>query len=142
VVLYGCETRFLKEHELRVFENRLLRRIFEPRRDRVTGGWRKLRNEELHELYSSPNVITIMKSRRTRWAGHVERMEEKRNVYRLLVGKPERKRPLGKPRYILLDNRKMDPVEIGWCGVDWIGLAQNRNKWRSLVNAIIKFRIP
>jgi hypothetical protein len=100
VVLYGCETWFLtirEEHKLRVFQNRVLRRIFGPKRVRVTGGWRKLHNEELHNLYSSPSIIRIIKSRRIRWAGHVARMREKRNVYRLLVGNPEGKRPLGRP---------------------------------------------
>jgi hypothetical protein len=98
VVLYGCETWSLtvrEEHKLRVFENRVSRRIFVPKRDGVTGGWRKLHNEELHNLYSSPSIIIIMKSRRMRWAGQVARMGETRNVYRLLVGKPEGKRPLG-----------------------------------------------
>jgi hypothetical protein len=93
VVLYGCETWPLtvrEEHKLRVSENRVLRRIFGPKRDGMTGGWRKLHNEELHNLYSSPSIIRIIKSRRMRWAGHVTRMGEKRNVYRLLVGKPER----------------------------------------------------
>jgi hypothetical protein len=89
VVLYGCETWSLtlrKEHKLRVFDNRVLRRIFGPKRDEVTGGWRKLHNEELRDLYSLPSIITIMKSRRMRWVGHVARMGEKRNAYRLLVG--------------------------------------------------------
>jgi hypothetical protein len=81
-----------------MFENRVLRRIFGPKRDGVMGGWRKLHNEELHNLYSSPSIIRIMKSRMMRWAGHVARMEEKRNVYNLLVGNPEEKRPLGRPR--------------------------------------------
>jgi hypothetical protein len=91
VVLYGCETRCFtlrEEHRMRVFENRVLRRIFGLKRDEVTGGWRQLHNEELHDLYSSPSIIKIMKSRRTRWAGHVARKEEKRNAYRLLVRKP------------------------------------------------------
>jgi hypothetical protein len=91
VVLYGCETWSLtlrEEHRLRVFENRVLRRIFVPKRDEVTGQWRKLHNEELHNLYASPNIIRMIKSRRLRWAGHVARMEEKRNAYRILVGKP------------------------------------------------------
>jgi hypothetical protein len=83
-----------------VFENRVLRRIFRPKRDGVKGGWRKLHNEELHNLYSSPNIIRVLKSRRMRWAGRVARMGEKRNVYRLLVGKPKRKRPLGRLRII------------------------------------------
>jgi hypothetical protein len=101
VVLYGCETWSLtlrEEHRLRVFENRMLRRISGPKRDEVTGEWRKLHNEELRDLYSSPSIIRIIMSRRMRWAGHVGRMEEKRNAYRLLVGKPEGTRPLGRPR--------------------------------------------
>jgi hypothetical protein len=91
VVLYRCETWSLtvrEEPKLRVFENRVLRRIFGPKRDGVTGGWRKLHNEELHKLYSTPSIIRIIKSRRMRWAGHVVRMGEKRNLYKLLVGKP------------------------------------------------------
>jgi hypothetical protein len=87
-----------EEHRLRVFENRVLRGIFGPKRDEVTGEWRKLHNVELRDLYSSPSIIRIIKSRRMRWAGHVARMGEKRNAYKLLVGKPERKRPLGRPR--------------------------------------------
>jgi hypothetical protein len=101
VVLYGCEIWSLtvrEEHKLRVFENRVLRRIFQPKRDGVKEGWKKLHNEELHNLCSSPSIIRIIKSRRMRCAGHVTRMGEKRNVYRLLVGKPEGKRPLGRPR--------------------------------------------
>jgi hypothetical protein len=100
VVLYGRETWSLtvrEKHKLKVFKNRVLRRIFGPRNG-VTGGWRKLHNEELHDLYSSPSIIRIIKSRRMRWAGHVARMEEKRNMCRLLVGKPEGKRPLGRPK--------------------------------------------
>jgi hypothetical protein len=101
VFFYGCETWSLtlrEEHRLRMFENRVLRRLFGPKRDEVTGEWRKLHHEELRDLYSSPSLIRIIKSRRLRWAGHVARMGEKRNVYRLLVGKPEGKRPLGRPR--------------------------------------------
>jgi hypothetical protein len=99
VVLYGCETWSLtvrEEHKLRVFENSSLRRIFGPKRDGMTGGWRKLYNEELHNLYSSQSIIRIIKSRRIKWAAHVARKGEKRKVYRLLVGKPEGKRPLGR----------------------------------------------
>jgi hypothetical protein len=106
-----------------VFENRVLRRIFGPKRDEVTGEWRKVHNEELCDLYSSPSIIRIIKSRRMRWAGHVARMGEKRNVYRLLVGMPEGKRPLGRPRRRLVDNIRMDLGEVRWCDVDWIGLA-------------------
>jgi hypothetical protein len=87
-----------EEHRLRVFENRVLRRIFGPKRDEVTRGWRKLQNEELHNLYPSPSIIRMIKSRRMRWVGRVARMWEKRNAYRILVGNPEGKRPLGRPR--------------------------------------------
>jgi hypothetical protein len=121
---------------------RVLRRIFVPKRDGVTGGCRKLHNEELHNLYSSPTIIRIKKSKRIRWAGHVARMREKRNVYRLLVGKPEGKSPLGRPRCRWIDNFKMDPSEIGLGVVDWIGLAQDRDSWRALVNAVMNFRVP
>jgi hypothetical protein len=91
--------------------------------EEVTGGWRKLHNEELHYLYSSPSIIRISKSRRMRWAGHVAQMREKRNVYRLLVGKPEGKRPLERPKCRWIDNIKMDLFRdgIGWCGLDWSG---------------------
>jgi hypothetical protein len=99
-------------------------RIFGPTRDGVTERWRKLHNEELHNLYSLPSIIRIIKSRRMRWADHVARMGEKRNVYRLLVGKPEGKRPLGRPRHRWMDNIKMGLLEIGLNVVDWIGLAQ------------------
>jgi hypothetical protein len=110
-----------QEHRLRVFENKVLRRIFGPKRDEVTGGWRKLHNEELHDFYPSPSIIRIIKSRRMRWAGHVARTGEKRNVYRLLVGKPEAKRPLGRPRRRWVDNVKMDLLRdmLGRCGLDW-----------------------
>jgi hypothetical protein len=145
VILYGCETWSLtlrEEHRLRVFENKVLRRIFGPKRDEVTGEWKKLHNEELRDLYSSPSIISIIKSRRMRWAGNVARMGQKRNVYRLFVGKPEGKRPLGRPRRRWVDNIKVDLLEIGWGGVDWIGLAQDRDKWRALVKAVINLRVP
>jgi hypothetical protein len=125
-----------------VFENRVLRRIFGPKRDEVTGEWRKLQNEELHDLYSSPSTIRIIRSRRMSWAGHVARMGEKRNVYRLLTGKPEGKRPLGRPRSGCVDNIRMDLGEVGWSDVDWIGLAQDRNRWRAVVNSILNLRVP
>jgi hypothetical protein len=120
----------------------VLRRIFGPKRDEVTEGWRKLHNEELRDLYSSPSIIRIIKLGRMRWTGHVARMGEKRNAYRLLVGKPEGKRPLRRPRRRWVDNIKMDLLEIGWGGVDWIGLAQDRDKWRALVNAVMNIRVP
>jgi hypothetical protein len=96
-----------------VFENRVLKRIFEPKRDEVTGEWRKLHNEEFHILYSTSNIIRQTKSRRMRWAGHVARMEEERNVYRVLMGKPEGKRPLGRPRRRWEDGIRMDLMQIG-----------------------------
>jgi hypothetical protein len=108
----------------------------------VTGGWRKLHNEELHNLYSSPSIIRIIKSRRMRWAGHVARMGEKRNVCRLLVGKPEGKRPLGRPRRRWIDNIKMGLLEIGLNVEDWIGLAEDRYRWRALVNAVMNLWVP
>jgi hypothetical protein len=126
VVLYECETWSLtlrEEHRLGVFENRVLR-MFEPKIDGVTGEWRKLHNEELHDLYSSTSIIRIVKARRMRWAEHVARMGEKRNAYRLLVGKPEGRRPLGRPRRRWLDNIRMDLVDVGWDEMDRIGLAQ------------------
>jgi hypothetical protein len=101
-----------------------------------------LHNKELHELISSPSIIRIIKSRRMRWAGHVARMGEKRNVYRLLVEKPEGKRPLGRPRRRWVDNISMDLGEVGWGDVDWIGLAQDMNRWRAVVNSVLNLRVP
>jgi hypothetical protein len=115
-------------HRLRVFENRVLRRIFGPKRVEVRGRGRKLHNEELRDLYSSSSIIRIIKSRSMRWAGHVARMVEERNAYRLLVGNPEGKRPLGRPRCRWVDNIRMDLGEVEWGDMDWIGLAQDRNR--------------
>jgi hypothetical protein len=105
---------------------------------KVTGDWRKLHNEELHDLYSSPSIVGIMKLRRMRWAGHVARMGEKRNMYRLLEGM----RPLGRPRCRWLDNIRMGLTEVGWGDVDWIGPAQDRDRWRALVNSVLNLRVP
>jgi hypothetical protein len=116
-----------------VFENRVLRRIFGPKRDEVTGEWRKLHNEELHILYSSANISRQIKSRRMRWAGHVARMGEERNVYKVLMGKPEGKRPLGSPRRRWEDGIRMDLRE-GWGSVEWIQVAQDSDRVRGLVN--------
>ena len=120
----------------------VLRRKFGSRRDEVTGDWRRLRNEELNDLYSSPNIVRMIKWRRTRWAGHVARMGEERVVYRVLVGKPEGKGPLGRPRRRWVDNIRMDLQEVGCGHVDWIGLAQDRDRWRTLVSAVTNLRVP
>jgi len=117
-----------EERKLRVFENRVLRRIFGPKRDKVTGEWRRLHNEELNDLYSSPNIARVIKSRGMRWTGYVARMGEERVVYRVLVGKPEGRRLLGKPRRRWVDNIRMDLQEVGCGYMDWIGLAQDRDR--------------
>jgi hypothetical protein len=129
--LYGSETwsfTLREERRLRVFVNRVLRGIFGPKRDEVTGEWRKLHNEELNDLYCSPNIILVIESR-MRWAGHV-------------VGKPEGKRPLGRPRRRWENNIKMDLQEVGCGCVDWIELAQDRDRRRTLVSAVINIRVP
>ena len=145
VVLCGCETWSLTLREgrkLRVFENMVLRRIFGPRRDEVTGDWRRLHNEELNDLYCSPNIVLVIKSGRKRWAGHVACMGEERGVCRVLVGKPEGRRPLGRPRRRWVDNIRTDLQEVGCGYVDWIGLAQDRDRWRTLVSAVMNLRVP
>ena len=144
VVLYGCEAWSLtlrEERKLRVFENMVLRRIFGPRRDEVRGEWKRLHNEELSDLYSSPNIVRVIKSRRMRWAGHVARMGEERGTYRVLVGKPEGKKPLARPRRRWV-NIRMDLQEVGCGYVDWIGLAQDRDRWRTLVSTAMNLRVP
>jgi len=131
-----------EERKLRLFENMVLRRIFGPRSDEVNGECRRLHNEELNDLYSSPNSVRVIKSRRMRWAEHAARMGEERGVYRVLVGKPEGKRPLGRPRRRWVDNVRMDLQEVGCGYMDWIGLAQNRDRWRTLVSAVMNLRVP
>ena len=124
LVLYGRETWSLTLREgrrLRVFENRMLRRIFGPKRDEVTGDWRKLHNEELNDLYSSPSIIWVIKPRRMTWPGHAARMGKKKGVRRILIGKPEGKSPLGRSRLRWEDNIKMCIQEVGWGGA-WTGL--------------------
>ena len=125
-----------------MFENMVLRRIFGPRKDEVTGEWRRLHNEELNDLYSSPNILRVIKSRRMRWAGHVTRMGEENGVYRVLVGKREGRSPLGKPRRRWAVNIRMDLQEVGCVYRDWIGLAQDRDRWRTLVSAVMNLRVP
>jgi hypothetical protein len=145
LVLYGCETWSLtlrEEQRLMVFENRVLRRIFGPKRDGATGEWRRLHNEELSDLYSSPNIIRVIKSRRMRWVGRVARMGGKRGEYRILVGRCEGRRPLGRPRRRWEDNIKMDLQEMGCGSMDWIELAQDRDRWRAVLNAGSNLRVP
>ena len=125
-----------------MFENKVLRKIFAGKRDEITGKWRTLHNAELHALYSSPNIITNLKSRRLRWAGHVVRMEQIRNTYRVLVGKPESKRPLGRPRRRWEDNIKMDLRKEGCDPRDWIALAEGRDQWRAYVRVVMHLRVP
>jgi hypothetical protein len=122
-----------------VFDHRVLRRVFRPKRDEVTGEWRKL-HEELRDLYSLPSIVRVVKSRRMRWAEHVARMGEGKGVYRVLVGKPEGKRPLGRPRHRWEDNIKLDLREVGWGCREWMELAQDRDRWRALVSMVMNFR--
>jgi hypothetical protein len=130
-----------EEHRLRVFEDRVLRKIFGRKREE-DGSWRKLHNDELHSLYSSPNIVRAIKSRRMRWAGNVARMGEGRGVYRVLVGMPEGKRPLGGPRRRWEDNIKMDLREIGIDGANGIQLDQDRVQWWAFVNTMMNLRVP
>ena len=131
-----------EERKLRVFENRVLRRIFGPKRDEVTGEWRKLHNEELNDLYCLPNIVRVIKSRRMKWVGHVARMGERRGVYRVLVGQPEGKRPLGRLRPRWEDNTKIDLQEVRCGVVDWIELVQDTDRWRAIVSAVMNLRVP
>jgi len=131
-----------EERKLRVLEKRVLRRIFGPRRDKVLGEWRRLHNEELNDLYSSPNIVRVIKSRRMRWAGHVALMGEERAVYRVLLGKPEGRRPLGRPRRRWAYNIRMNLQEVGCVYKDWIGLAQDSDRWQTLVSALMNLRVP
>jgi hypothetical protein len=144
VVLYGCKIWSLtlrEECRLRVFENRVLRKIFGPKREE-DGLWRKLHNDELHSLYSSLNIIRVIKSRRLRWAGHVTHMGEGRGVYSILVGRPDGKRLLGRPRHRWEDNIKLDLREMGINEANWIWLAQDRIQWWAFVNTVMNPQVP
>jgi hypothetical protein len=130
-----------EEHRLRVSENKLLGKIFGPKREE-DGSWRKVHNDDIHCLYSSPNIVRVIKSRRVKWAVHVARMGEGRGVYRVLVGRAGGKRPLGRPRSRWEDNIKLDLREIGIDEANWIRLAQNGVQWRAFVNTVMNFRVP
>jgi hypothetical protein len=117
----------------------MLRRVFGPKRGEVTGEWRKLHNEELNDLYSLPNIVQVVKSRRIRWVGHVACMGKDRGVHRVLVGKPEGKRPLGRPRRRWENNIKMDLQEVGGGRRDWMELAQDSDRWQALVGTVRNF---
>jgi hypothetical protein len=131
-----------EERRLRVFENKVLRRVFGPKRDEVAGECRKLHNEELNDLYSLPNIVRMAKSRRMRRVEHVARMGEDRGVHRVLVGKPGAERLLGRPRRRWEDNIKMDLQEVGGGRGEWMEFAQYRDRWRALVGTVRNFRVP
>jgi hypothetical protein len=117
------------------------RRIFGPKRNEVTGEWRKPHNEELNDLYCSPRIVRMIKSRRMRQAGHVACMRDRRGVYRVLVGKPEGKRPLGRPRCSWEDYIKTDLQEVGWGGKEWIDLAHDRERWQALLTVVMNIKV-
>jgi hypothetical protein len=130
-----------EERRMRVFENRVLRIIFGTKKDKVTGLWRKLHNEGFHELYFSPTIVRVITPRTMRWEGHVARIGEGRGVYRVLVERPEGKRPLGRP-WRRWEDIKIDPQDVGCGGMDWIEMAQDRDRWWALVNAVMDLRVP
>jgi len=142
--VYECETWSLilgEQPRLGAFENRVLRRIFGPKKDEVTREWKKLHNEKLDDLYCSPNIVRVIKSRRMGWAGHVARMGIGEAYIGFWWGNL-RERPLGRPESKCEDNTKMDLQEVECGGIDWIELAQDKNRWRALVNAVMNFWVP
>ena len=122
--------------------NRVLRILFGPNRDEITGALRKLHNEELNDLYCSPNIFRVIKSMRMRWAGQVARMSQRKGAQRVIAGQPAGKRLFGRPRYRWADNIKMNIQEVGCGCMDWIELAQDRDRWRAPMNAVMNRRVP
>ena len=144
VVLYCYETSYLilrEECRLKVFENRILWRIFGSQRNE-NRDWRRLHNDELYNLYRSPNIVRVIKSRRLRWTGHVARIEEGRSAFKMLIGKPIGKRLLGRPKRRWEDNIRMNLKEIGISTRNWVDSAQDRDYWRALANAALNIRVP
>ena len=131
-----------EKQRVRVLKNKVYRKIFEAKRDKITREWRNLHNAELHALYSSPNVIRNLKSRRLRWSGYVARMEQSRNAYRVLVGKPEAERSLEMPTSRWEENIKMDLREVVCYPGEWINLTEDREQWRAYVRAVMNLRVP
>ena len=129
-----------EERRLKVFENKVLRRIFGPKRDEVKGEWKELHNEELNDLYSSPKIVGVIKSRKKRWVGHVAGMGER--CMQGFGAKPEGRRSLGRPRRRWENNIKMGLQEVGCGGMDWIELALDRDRWRARVNVVMNLRVP
>jgi hypothetical protein len=125
-----------------VFGSRVLRKIFGPMKDKITEEWRRLYKEEIYDLYSSPNNIRVTKSRRMRWAGHVARIDARRGGYMVLVGRPDGKRLLERHRRRWEDNINMNIQQVGWRGMDWIDLAEDRDRWRAVLNAVMNLRVP
>jgi hypothetical protein len=143
LVLYGCETwSHTPREEQTVFGKKVRRRIFESKRDEVVEVWRRMHNEELHNLYTPQNIIRMMKSKMVRWVVHVACMGEMRHACNILIGKPKGKKPLGRPRYRWEDNSRVDVRENGWEGVGWIHLVQDRDQWWALVNVVMNLPIP
>jgi hypothetical protein len=145
VVLFRCETWSLilrEEHRLGMFENRVVRRILGPTRDKVTEEWGELNNEALHNLYSSPNIIQVIKSRRMRWGGACNMYGGWERCIQDFLGRPEGRRRLGRPRHRWEDNIKIDLQEVGWKGTDWIDMAEGRDRRQALVNAVMTLHVP